>query len=140
VTNRGRPRALPESVKQARGTAQPCRARRPTVPSLDGDPIRPSWLTARARAIWDEKTAIYAERHQPVRGCEGTLAQYCQLEAELERRWRKGIDIPIAMVTAHRLYAGEFYDTSASRWQAPVGRTADNPFARNGTRPPLRLA
>lgn len=141
MPRRGHNRALPEALKIAKGTARPSRTTTQAVPSLDGEPVCPSWLKGRARTLFAQKVAIYAQRNQSVVGCEGALAQYCQLEAELERRWKKGADIPMAMINGHRLYASEFYDTSASQQQGPKkADPASNPFARNGKRPELKLA
>lgn len=141
MPRRGHNRALPEALKIAKGTDRPGRKTTQVVPTLEGDLACPSWLKGRARTLWTQKVAIYAQRKQSVVGCEGALAQYCALEAELERRWKKGIEIPMAMINGHRLYASEFYDTSASQQQGPKkADQKDNPFAGNGKRPELRLA
>lgn len=140
MARRGHNKALPQEIKLAKGTARPSRVSVPVVPVLEGEPIRPAWLKGRARTIWDQKVAIYAARQQMVRGCEGPLAQYCALEAELVKRWAKGIDIPMAMVNGHRLYANEFYDTSASQQQGAKKPEEANPFDQHGRSPYPRPA
>jgi hypothetical protein len=62
------------------------------------------------------------------------LGVYCEVEAMLNRATRLGTATS-AMLTAHRQWAGEFYDTPASQRRAPAsGPAGDNPFRRNGAR------
>src|SRR5690606_19325191 len=115
-----KPGPAPKSPEErvAAGTNWPSRAvvhLFPNDPSAHRDPVRPKWLKGMARKIWDEKVARYAARGQRVAGCEDALAQYCALEAELIDMRRRKISPPIAMINAHRIYAGEFYDTPASQ-------------------------
>ena len=42
------PRAKPDHLKLLDGTFRPDRTHPPVVPTLPGDPIKPSWLTGRA--------------------------------------------------------------------------------------------
>jgi len=127
---------LPAAKKVLRGTFQPCRARAAVVVPVEaplGPP--PAWLKGSALRLWGEKTAIYARRGQSVVGCESALAQYCQVEADLIRRWQHHADIPVALINAHRIYANEFYDTPASQQGAQLHPRATNRFAQNGRRP-----
>ena len=130
------PKPQPADVVQMRGTARNSRARDQVVESIFGEPVRPTWLTGLARKIWAKKVEIYKERGQNVVGCEDALAQYCRLEAEIIDFYKRKLTPPVAMINAHRVYAGEFFDTPASQHQA-VGKKGgkDNPFNRNGRKP-----
>lgn len=141
MARRGKPKRLPEALKLAKGTAKPSRASAPVVPTLEGEPVRPAWLKGGALKVWNERIEIYRQRGQSVRGLEGTLAQYCATEARLIDLWRRRVDIPVTLINQHRIYANDFYDTPASQQQSAVrAKGDDNPFARNGQRPDLRLA
>jgi hypothetical protein len=121
----------PDSLKLLKGTFEPAKGHEPAVRTLEGQPTCPKWLEGEALEIWHEKLAVYARRGQSVVGCEATLAQYCALEAELVDAWRRKLDIPVAKITAHRIYANEFYDTPASQL-VTAKRDNGNRFARNG--------
>lgn len=126
------PKPRPDSVKLLKGTFQPSRARAPIVATLVGDVVPPKWLKGEALKVWREKVAIYAHRSQSVVGCEGSLAQYCGLEADLIDSWKRKVDIPVAKINAHRIYASEFYDTPASQ-QGPRKKDQEgNRFVGNG--------
>ncbi len=114
---KGHNRAKAPHLKVINGTDQPCRKTVQVVQPIDGEPVRPTWLTGPARRIWDTKLGRYEARGQAVAGCEDALAQYCALEAELIALWRKKLAPTVAMVNAHRIYANEFYDTPASQHQ-----------------------
>lgn len=133
------PKATPDSLKVLSGTFRQDRSREPAVPVLQGEPTRPKWLKGPALRIWCEKTAIYERRGQSIVGCEGALAQYCAVEADLIHRWRKGQDVPVALINAHRVYANEFYDTPASQQTGGKKTGSENRFTRNG-QPPARAA
>lgn len=124
-----------KALKVLRGTFQPCRARTATIAPLEGEVVVPRWLTGLARQLWTIKAGTYARRGQSVVGCEAALAQYCRVEADLIDRWRKGREVPVALINAHRIYANEFYDTPASQQAAGSQATASNRFARNGRAP-----
>ena len=95
----------------------------------------PAWLTAPAKAIWKEKVDRYRQRNQKVQGFESSLAQYCALEAELLSLRKKRIIPPVAMITAQRVWAAEFYDTPASQNIKPgQAQGAGNPFGAIGKR------
>jgi len=132
-----KPGRKPQSAEilQLRGTYDPSRPRVGAVEALPGDPIRPQWLSGRARRIWDDKCARCKARGQHIRGCEDALAQYWALEADLiERRRREGY-VPVAMINAHRIFCGEFFDTPALQNIRPAGGGKDNPFAGHGKKP-----
>lgn len=102
----------------------------------DPDVIKPpSWLlkVRGAKALWNEKIARYRQRGQKVEGFEAGLAQYCALEAQLADWYSRGIDVPAAKITQHRVLMAEFYDTPASqRVPASSDKGKGNVFARNG--------
>jgi hypothetical protein len=89
-------------------------------------------MSKEAKKIWEEKVDRYRRRGQKVDGFQNSLRQYCELEAALIKAWKHPDGPPMAMVTAHRLMASEFYDTPASHRAPAGGAQKDNPFARNG--------
>ena len=124
----------PDALKLLKGTFEAAKAREQVVNPLEGAASAPKWLRGRGLRLWHEKLAVYARRGQSVVGCEGPLAQYCALEAELIEGYRRKAEVPVAKITAHRIYASEFYDTPASQ-HVPAKREPSNRFARNGHRP-----
>ena len=132
------PKAQPDALKVVKGTFQRVRSRVPAVaplPMPEGGPAPPSWLKGPALKVWHEKVATYRLRNQSIRGCEGALAQYCALEADLVDRRKRRIDIPVALLNAYRIYANEFYDTPASQQVSRPKASGGNRFAGNGRRP-----
>ena len=91
-------------------------------------------MTAAARKIWAVKVERFKQRGQKVQGFEDALRQYCELEAALNRAFKRG-DSNMAMVNAHRQWAAEFFDTPASqKVPASGGAGKGNAFANNGRR------
>ena len=128
----------PESaeVLQMRGTGRADRPRSAPVEHLQGPPQKPRWLKGLASRLWDEKLKTFGERGQSVRGCEATLVQYCSLEAALiENYWKKSVEPPVSMINAHRIYAGEFFDTPGAQQQPSKGKAPSNPFNQHGVPP-----
>jgi phage terminase small subunit len=123
----------PDALKVIKGTFEAAKSHQPAVKLLEGTPTPPKWLQGRALELWHEKVAIYQRRGQPVVGCEAALAQYCSLENELIDAYTRQLDIPVAKINAHRIYANEFYDTPASQ-HVPTRQREENRFARNGQR------
>ena len=135
------PKGNSPEMQRAKGETRPSRA----VVTLYGDHASrpdpdaidpPSGMTVGAKKIWREKVERYRQRGQKVGGFEDALRQYCELEAALLIAWKHGT-ATMAMVTAHRMWASEFYDTPASQ-RVPAGGSksgAENPFARNGRKP-----
>lgn len=136
MAKKGHRRPKPEAVKKAAGTARRDRVVVPLFPNQPGaayaEPLRPPGMTAGARKIWDRKVDRYAARGQVVAGCEDALKQYCELEAAIDSLRRRKVEVPVGMINAFRIFAGEFYDTPASQHQTLRPPTAANPFARNG--------
>ncbi len=83
-------------------------------------PVEPPWLSAQAGRIWKKKVANYKKREINIAGLEGPLALYCSLEASLIDTYSGGAVPTPAMVTAHRLWAIQFFDTPESSRAAPA--------------------
>ncbi len=124
-------KAKPTEVHQLAGTVRKDRVRQPAVESIHGEPVKPDWLSPEAAVIWDTKVEVYKRRGQAMVGLESTLAQYCALEAELIRYYEDDVTPLTAMISQHRVYAGEFFDTPASQLiKPPKGK--GNAFDNNG--------
>lgn len=130
----------PPHVKAAKGRTAPSDQVVPLFPDHasrpDPDLIEPpKWLSRQAKQVFRDKVERYRQRGQKVEGFEDPLAAYCALEAELVDMRKKGIAPTVAMITAHRLWAIEFYDTpSSQRIGQGAGHPRENRFARNGRR------
>lgn len=91
-------------------------------------------MTPAAKKLWAAKVDRYRQRGQKVQGFEDGLRQYCELEAALNASWKRG-GPTMAMVSAHRLWAAEFFDTPAAQKVSPGGAgQSRNAFSRNGRR------
>jgi len=124
--------------KLASGFVRPSRAVVSLYPDHLSRPDRevipaPEGMTAAAREIWDIKVARYRQRGQKVEGFEDGLRQYCELEAALNKGWRKKA-VTMAMVNAHRIWAAEFFDTPAAQRVRASNQAYNNQFANNGRR------
>lgn len=92
-------------------------------------------MTAPAKKIWETKVNRFRQRGQKVQGFEDALRQYCELEAALNKAFRRG-DTNMAMVNAHRHWAAEFFDTPAAQKIPVYGKQKEsNAFTNNGRRP-----
>ena len=78
-------------------------------------PPPPKWMTREAKKIWREKVAKYVRRNQPITGFEASLAQFCELEAKLIKKWSSGEYPANGDINQHRIFCCEFYETPASR-------------------------
>jgi hypothetical protein len=134
------PKGLSPEQKLARGETRPSRAVVSIYPDHASRPdpdviVPPKGMTAAARKIWAGKVDRYKQRGQKVQGFEDALRQYCELEAALNRAFKRG-DANMAMVNAHRLWSAEFFDTPAAQKVPVYGKQKDsNPFTNNGRRP-----
>ena len=131
------PRKVPDDIKALRGTIQPCRLVVPLYPEHMSrpDPAEippPAGMTPAGADVWKVKVERYRQRGQKVGGFEEALRQYCELEARLTELWNHRDGPPMAMVAAHRVWCGEFFDTPASQKVSIGKKTADNPFAKFG--------
>jgi hypothetical protein len=130
----------PPDLKAAKGRTAPSDQIVPLFPNHaarpDPDVIDPpKWLSRGAKAAFRTKVERYRQRGQKVEGFEDALAQYCALEDEIIDLRRKRIQPTITMITAHRLWAVEFYDTPAGQKIGQgSGNRGVNRFARNGRR------
>jgi hypothetical protein len=114
------PKAIPDDVKELRGTARPDRAHPRTVPVLHGELRIPTWLEGHA-------LARYHERGLSVVGCESMLAQYCAYEAMTIQCWKdyyswdptsedpRPNPPSAAQENALKNLASQFYDTPSSQ-------------------------
>lgn len=95
----------------------------------------PAGMTAAAKKIWTMKVDRFRQRGQKIQGFEDALRQYCELEAALNKAFKRG-DTNMAMVNAHRLWAAEFFDTPAAQKVLVHGeQKKHNAFTNNGRRP-----
>jgi len=134
------PKGLSPEQKQQRGETRPSQAvvsifadhaSRPDPDVIDP----PAGMTAPAKKIWHTKIGRYRQRGQKVQGFEDSLRQYCELEAALNKAFKRG-DANMAMVSAHRLWSAEFFDTPAAQKVPVYGKQKDsNAFTNNGRRP-----
>ncbi len=130
-------RKLSDEQKRLRGTVQPCRSVVSLYPDHASrpDPAEippPDGMTKTGADIWRTKVDRYKQRGQKVGGFEEALRAYCELEARLVEAWAERDGPTMAMVAAHRMWAGEFYDTPASQ-KVSIGSTkSENPFAKFG--------
>jgi len=154
------PKGKPEGVKKLAGTARKDRKVIELFQASPGapvkSPVKPSRLTQEASQVWDDKVARFAARGLAVEGCEDTLAEYCELQAEILRRRANNIKleadlnraatveekkraaemmqllyrpISVAMWATLKGYAPEFYETPASGKVAlQAGPNKENPF------------
>jgi hypothetical protein len=132
------PKAIPDEVKQLRGTARPDRAHPRTVPALYSNLRIPSWLGGLALELWHDKTAMYQERGMNVRGCESMLAQYCAYEAMTVECWQDFYawdptsEYPrpnppsAAQENTLKNLASQFYETFASQYSSKEGAGPKN--------------
>jgi hypothetical protein len=134
------PKGLSPEQKAQRGETRPSQsvvsifpdhASRPDPDVIDP----PKGMTAAARKIWHIKVNRYRQRGQKVQGFEDALRQYCELEAMLNKAFKRG-DANMAMVNAHRYWAAEFFDTPAAQKVPVYGKQKEsNAFTNNGRRP-----
>ncbi len=131
------PNKVPDEEKARRGTDRPCRAVVSLYPDHASrpDPAEipvPDGMTPAGADVWRVKVERYRQRGQKVGGFEEALRQYCELEALLTESWKQRDGPTMAMVNAHRVWAGEFFDTPASQRVAISAKRDDNPFAKFG--------
>lgn len=134
------PKLLPADVKAAHGETRPSRAVVALYPDHASQPDPeaidpPSGMTLAAKKIWAVKVDRYRKRGQKIDGFQDALRQFCELEASLNKSFKKG-EANMAMVNAYRLWSGEFYDTPASQTVPVYGKQKEtNGFGNNGRRP-----
>ncbi len=135
------PKGVSPETQAAKGDLRPTRvvvnlfdnadSPQPIVPE-DFPP--PLGMKPEAAAIWRDKVARYLGRGQRVAGFQNSLRVYCELEAAVIAGFRSG-QITMAMVTAHRGWCNEFFDTPASqRVKLSSLGESGNKFNANGRR------
>ena len=129
---RSGPKGNSNVLKLAVGERRPCREKKELFKQDEGEPVKPKWLTGRAREIWFAKVERYRARGQNVKGSEDSLAEYCALEALLiADYWKKKVMPPASLINARRVYANEFFDTPASQLVQPSNNKPDNRFLKH---------
>lgn len=125
------------AAQSLRGTGRPDREREQVVAPIEGRPVRPKTLRdAHARKMWDKKVDDFIARGQVVRGCEETLAAYCNILSEIAELTKRRVSVPAAMYNQQRMYAIELYDTpSAQTGKVQSGQPVRNPFTAHGRKP-----
>ena len=110
------PKGTSNIIKMAKGTVQPCRSKEDIHKSntTNDDLVCPDWLNDLAKEIWAEKLEIYNNSQVDVSNHGPALAQYCALEADIITIYKGGESPSVSMISAHRIWAAEFFDTPAS--------------------------
>ena len=110
------PKGTNNVIKIAKGTLQPCRNKEDIHKSgmTNDDLVCPDWLNELAKEIWSEKLEIYNNSQVDVSNHGPALAQYCALEADIITIYKGGESPSVSMISAHRIWAAEFFDTPAS--------------------------
>ena len=110
------PKGTNNVIKIAKGTLQPCRNKEDIHKSgmTNDDLVCPDWLNELAKEIWVEKLEIYNNSQVDVSNHGPALAQYCALEADIITIYKGGESPSVSMISAHRIWAAEFFDTPAS--------------------------
>lgn len=135
------PKGNSPDMQKAKGETRPSRKIEFIYPDHQSRPdpediAPPEWMNAEAQQIWRNKIERYRQRGQKISGFEDALAQYVVLEERLIWHHSRGVPVPMAMVSAHRVWAAEFYDTPSSMKVSPSGGgSAKNRFGGNGHRP-----
>ena len=137
------PKGTNNMIKEAKGTLQLCRSKEDIHKSKgnNSDLVCPDWLGYLAKEIWAEKIEIYNKNEIDVSNHGSALAQYCALEAaiimlyKVRDEWTMDCDYeqpkgPAGwMISAHRIWASEFFDTPASGYlKARSKKTEDDPW------------
>ena len=137
------PNGTSNIIKMAKGTVQPCRSKEDIHKSgrTNADLVCPDWLGELAKELWSEKIDIYNASGIDVSNHGPALAQYCALEAEIIMQYKaRNIWVPtgdelepkgpsVSMISAHRIWAAEFFDTPASgHLKTKSGNKGEDPW------------
>ena len=137
------PKGTNNVIKIAKGTLQPCRNKEDIHKSgmTNDDLVCPDWLSEIAKEIWVEKLEIYNNSQVDVSNHGPALAQYCALEAEIIMQYKArntwaptGDELEpkgpsVSMISAHRIWAAEFFDTPASgHLKTKSGNKGEDPW------------
>ena len=110
------PKGTRSEEKIIKGTFQPCRDTEDIHKSAgsNDDLVCPDWLGDLAKEIWADKLSGYNDSALDVSNHGHALAQYCALEADIIKIYKNGESPSVSMISAHRIWAAEFFDTPAS--------------------------
>ena len=125
------PKGTSNIIKMAKGTVQPCRSKEDIHKSntTNDDLVCPDWLNDLAKEIWAEKLEIYNNSQVDVSNHGPALAQYCALEADIITIYKGGESPSVSMISAHRIWAAEFFDTPASgHLKTKSGNKGEDPW------------
>ena len=138
------PKGTSNVIKIAKGTLQPCRSKNDIHESntTNDDLVCPDWLSDLAKEIWVEKIENYNNGGINVSNSGHSLAQYCALEADIIMQYKaRNTWVPtgdelepkgpsVSMISAHRIWAAEFFDTPASgHLKTKSGAKGEDPWA-----------
>ena len=125
------PKVTTNASKVVKGTFQPCRNREDIHKSKAGndDLVCPDWLGDLAKELWVEKIENYNKGGIDVSNSGHSLAQYCALEADIITIYKGGESPSVSMISAHRIWAAEFFDTPASGYlKTKSSKKKDDPW------------
>ena len=125
------PKGTNNVVKIAKGTMQPCRSKEDIHKSngSNDDLVCPEWLSGLAKKLWAEKIEVYNNSGIDVSNSGHSLAQYCALEADIIAIYKNGESPSVSMISAHRIWASEFFDTPASGYlKTKAKKKEDDPW------------
>ena len=125
------PKGTSNIIKMAKGTVQPCRSKEDIHKSgrTNADLVCPDWLGELAKELWVEKLDIYNASGIDVSNHGPALAQYCALEADIITIYKGGESPSVSMISAHRIWAAEFFDTPASgHLKTKSGNKGEDPW------------
>ena len=122
------PKGTSNIIKMNKGTYQPCREKEEVREEVgeNSELVCPDWLDDKAKQIWKEKLDIYNRAGQNVSGNGHALAHYCALESKIIQIYENGETPTMAMVSAHRIWSAEFFDTPASGHVKKPKKTGDD--------------
>ena len=110
------PKGTNNIIKMNKGTYQPCRdkneVREPVGENEDME--CPEWLPDYAKEIWRKKLKEFEKSGFNVTIYGDAFAHYCAIDASIRDIYKKGEVPSMAMVSQHRIWAAEFFDTPAS--------------------------
>lgn len=110
------PKGTTNIIKMNKGTYQPCRNKEEVrEPIGDNSDLEcPDWLPDNAKEIWHKKLKKFDESGVNVSIYNDAFAHYCAIDAAIREVYKNGEVPSMAMVSQHRIWAAEFFDTPAS--------------------------
>ena len=125
------PKGTNNIIKINKGTYQPCRSKEEVrEPIGDNEDLKcPGWLPERAKEIWKTKLEEFNRSGLNVTAYTDAFAHYCAIDAAIREVYERGEVPSMAMVSQHRIWAAEFFDTPAS---GHVKKSAANSDKKKG--------